>query len=152
MHEVRPILDLIAENDIVLSGGHLHISEIFPLFEEAKKRGVKRLLVQPPDLRRSTPRTTTSGGSSRWAPTSSIRSACSSTGSKFKFYDPPELDALIEAGTVERTILGSDLGQQGNPRLVDGFRNVIATCLDLGYGEPQVRRMISGNAAELMGL
>ena len=34
---------------------------------------------------------------------------------------------MIEAGTVERTILGSDLGQQGNPRLVDGFRNVIET-------------------------
>jgi hypothetical protein len=73
-------------------------------------------------------------------------------GSKFKFYDPPELDALIGAGTVERTILGSDLGQQGNPRLVDGFRNVIETCLDLGYAEPQIRRLVSANAAELIGL
>jgi microsomal dipeptidase-like Zn-dependent dipeptidase len=73
-------------------------------------------------------------------------------GSKFKFYDPPELDALIAAGTVERTILGSDLGQQGNPRLVDGFRNVIETCLDLGYEEAQIRKLVSSNAAELVGL
>src|SRR3546814_16667714 len=32
-------------------------------------------------------------------------------GSKFKFYDPETLDALIKAGTLDRTILGSDLGQ-----------------------------------------
>ncbi len=33
---VKPILDYIAKNDIVLSAGHLHITEIFPLFEEAR--------------------------------------------------------------------------------------------------------------------
>jgi hypothetical protein len=46
--EVAPILDMIAENDIVLSSGHLHITEIWPLFEEAKRRGVKRLLCNHP--------------------------------------------------------------------------------------------------------
>ena len=67
-------------------------------------------------------------------------------------YDPPELDQIIKAGTVERTILGSDLGQVGNPRLVDGFRSVIGTVLDLGYTELEVRKMVSNNAADLMGL
>ncbi len=149
--EVLPILDLIAENDIVLSSGHVHISEAFPLFEEAKRRGVKRLLCNHPtyvvgashdDIRRLV-------GMGVYVE----HSVCMFIeGSKFKFYDPPELDALIKAGTVERTILGSDLGQQGNPRLVDGFRNVIRTCLELGYGEAQVRRLVSTNAAELVGL
>ena len=46
--EVKQILDLIAENDAVLSGGHLHISEMWPLFEEAKARGVTRMLVNHP--------------------------------------------------------------------------------------------------------
>ena len=73
-------------------------------------------------------------------------------GSKFKFYDPPVLDQIIKAGTVERTILGSDLGQVGNPRLVDGFRGVIGTVLDLGYTEAEVRKMVSSNAADLVGL
>ena len=73
-------------------------------------------------------------------------------GSKFHFYQPAELDAMIKAATPEQTILGSDLGQIGNPRLVDGFRNVIETCLDLGYSESQVRSMVSGNAVALMGL
>jgi hypothetical protein len=149
--EVLPILDLIAENDIVLSSGHVHVSEAFALFEEAKRRGVKRLLCNHPtyvvgathdDIRRLV-------GMGVWVE----HSVCMFIeASKFKFYDPPELDALIRAGTVERTILGSDLGQQGNPRVVDGFRGVIGTCLELGYTEAQVRRMVSGNAAELVGL
>jgi predicted TIM-barrel fold metal-dependent hydrolase len=73
-------------------------------------------------------------------------------GSKFKFYDAPKLDQIIKAGTIERTILGSDLGQVDNPRLIDGFRSVIETVLDLGYTEAQVRKMVSTNAADLLGL
>jgi len=149
--EVLPILDMIAENDIVLSSGHLHISEIWPLFEEAKRRGVTRLLCNHPtyvvdanldDIRRLV-------GMGVYVE----HSMCMFVpGSKFKFYEPAQLNAMIEAGTVDRTILGSDLGQLGNPRLVDGFRNVIETCLDLGYGEADVRKMISTNAAALVGL
>ena len=149
--EVLPVLDLVAEHDAVLSSGHLHVDEIWPLFEEAKRRGVKRLLCNHPtyvvgasldDIRRLV-------GMGVYVE----HSMCMFVpGSKFKFYDPPELRAMIEAGTVERTILGSDLGQVGNPKLVDGFRSVIETCLDLGYDEAQVRRMVSTNAAELVGL
>lgn len=53
---------------------------------------------------------------------------------------------------MERTILGSDLGQRGNPTPVTGFRIVIAMCLDLGYNEDQIRAMVSRNAITLMGL
>lgn len=149
--EVGPILDLIADNDVVLSSGHLHISEIWPLFAEAKKRGVKRLLTNHPtyiidasldDIRRLAE-----------MGVYIEHSMCMfAENSKFKFYDPPILQGLIDAGTVERTILGSDLGQAGNPKIADGFRNVIEICLDLGYSEAQVRKMTSTNAAELMGL
>ena len=146
-----PILDLIAEGDVVLSSGHLHIDEIWPLFDEAIKRGVKRLLCNHPtyvvdasldDIRRLT-------GMGVYVE----HSMCMFVpGSKFKFYDPPELQAMITAGTVDKTILGSDLGQIGNPRLIDGFKNVIETCLDIGYGEVEVRKMVATNAADLMGL
>jgi hypothetical protein len=149
--EVLPILDMIAESDIVLSSGHLHIDEIWPLFDEAKKRGVKRLLCNHPtyvvdatldDIRRLV-------GMGVYVE----HSMCMFVpGSKFKFYDPPELQAMITAGTVDKTILGSDLGQIGNPRLIDGFKNVIETCLDIGYSEAEVRKMVSTNAAELMGI
>jgi hypothetical protein len=136
LDEVKIILDLIAEADLVLSAGHLHISEIWPLFEEAQRRGVRRFLVNHPIY-----------------VVGVEHSACMFVdGSKFKLYDPATLDALIKAGTVDRTILGSDLGQTGNPRPVDGFRAVIGMCLDLGYSEDDIRKMVSRNAARLFGL
>lgn len=149
--EVKGILDIIAHFDVVLSAGHLHISEIWPLFEEARARGVKRLLVNHPsfvvDASMQDVRALANFGAylehsmCMWVP-----------GSRFKFYEPEFLHQLIEAGTVDKTILGSDLGQQGNPHPVEGFRNVIAMCLDLDYSEADVRKMISTNPSELLSL
>jgi formylmethanofuran dehydrogenase subunit D len=149
--EVLPILDMIAEHDVVLSSGHLHISEIWPLFEEARRRGVTRMICNHPtyviDATNDDIATLASMG------VYVEHSMCMfAEDSKFRFYDPPILDGLIKAGTVAKTILGSDLGQVGNPRVVDGFRSVISICLDLGYSEDDVRKMVSTNAAMLIGL
>ena len=151
LDEVKFILDMIAEADIVLSGGHLHITEIFPLFDEAKKRGVKKLLVNHPsyliDATEDEMRELVNMGSYL------EHSMCMFVpGSKFHFYTPENLDNLIKAGTVERTILGSDLGQAGNPTPVEGFKNVIATCLDLQYSHEDIKKMISTNASDLLGI
>jgi hypothetical protein len=151
LDEVKFILDLIAEHDLVLSSGHLHISEIWPLFDEAKARGVKRLLVNHP---------TYVVGASLEDITKLVEagayvehSMCMfDERSKYKFYDPEDLDAMIKAAGVERTILGSDLGQVDNPLPVEGFRLVIGLCLDLGYAPEDIRQMISSNACDLMGL
>lgn len=151
LDEVCVILDLIADHDAVLSAGHLHISEIWPLFEAAKQRGVRRLLVNHPNYVIG-------------ATLADIRSLAAMgaylehsvcmyvEGSRFKFYDPATLRSLVEAGTVERTILGSDLGQSGNPLPVDGFRAVIRLCLEIGFSEEAIRKMVGLNAASLMDL
>ncbi|MGO4801645.1 DUF6282 family protein [Pseudomonas sp. W22_MBD1_FP4] len=149
--EVKAILDLIAAEDVVLSAGHLNIREIWPLFEEARKRGVKRLLVNHPtyvvDATLDDMRQLASKGvfmehsMCMWVP-----------GSKFKFYDDQFLRQVIEAGTVDLTILGSDLGQQGNPSIAEGFRNVIGQLLDLDYSDQDIRKLTSGNASRLMNL
>jgi len=149
--EVKIVLDLIAQNDIVLSAGHLHIDEIWALFEEAKKRGVKRLLVNHPNYIVDATLDDIKKLSSMGAYLE--HSMCMFVeGSHYKFYDPETLYALIEAGGIERTILGSDLGQKGNPNPVDGFRSVIKLCLELGYDQESIRKMISKNAAQLIGL
>lgn len=147
--EVKIILDQIAAADAVLSAGHLHISEIWPLFVEAKARGVNRRLVQHPTFvidanERDIAELAGDGVFIE-------HSICMFTeGSRFKFYDPATLDALIKAAGVEQTILGSDLGQIDNPSPVEGFRAVIRECLALGYSDDQIRAMIGGNAARLM--
>jgi hypothetical protein len=69
-----------------------------------------------------------------------------------RHFSAEELKSFIEACTVEQTILSSDLGQMQNPRPVAGYRAVIRLCLELGYTPEQVRRMVSTNAARLIGI
>ena len=70
----------------------------------------------------------------------------------FEQFDRDHLRQVIEAGGVEHTFFGSDLGQKGNPTPVEGFRQIIGMLLDMGYGEPEIRRMVAGNAAELLDI
>ena len=63
-----------------------------------------------------------------------------------------DLKALIAAAGVERTILGSDLGQINNPRPVASFRSVILLLLGLGYSKTDIRKLISLNACSVMGI
>jgi len=148
--EVKEILDLIAEFDAILSSGHLHISEIWPLFEEAELRGVKRRLVNHPSYvvgaSLADIAELTSGGAYV------EHSASFYIESKFLCYTHEELSEHIRAGGFERTILGSDLGQDGNPTPVDGMRTFIDLILSLGFEDNEVEKMVSRNSARLIGL
>lgn len=147
---VKLILDLIAEHDAVLATGHLHISEIWPLLDEAKSRGVTRFLINHPtflvDANLDDLRELARMGAYL------EHSACQIIDCASNKFTLEDLGDFIEAGTVERTILGSDLGQSKNPLPVDGYREVIRMCLALGHDEAAVRRMVGLNACELMGL
>lgn len=148
--EVKPILDLVAEYDAILSCGHLHISEVWSLFEEAKARGCKRLLVNHP--------TYTVG-----AVTKDFQrlidmgvyveqSICMFTDTRFKVYTAQQLKEWIDAAGVDRTFFGSDLGQTNCPSPVEGFRQIIAMLQSLGYDDEDIRKMVSLNARQLAGL
>jgi hypothetical protein len=147
---VKIILDQIADYDGILSAGHLHVSEIWPLFAEAKQRGVKRLMVNhptfligcsPADMKEL-------AGMGAYLE----HSCCMWAGVQGKHYTLDSLDQVIKAGGVDATIIGSDLGQVGNPTPVEGFRHVIGMCIELGYSDADIRKMISSNAIRLVGL
>lgn len=150
LDEVKIILDLIADADVVLSTGHLHIGEIWPLVEEAKARGVKRILVNHPTFILDS----TLGDVKALAESGAYieHSICMFVDCKFRCFTPDDLKALIGAASVDRTILGSDLGQAGNPTPVEGFRLAVRLCLENGYSPDEIRKMTSTNGATLMGL
>jgi hypothetical protein len=152
LDEVKIILDQIAQYDAVLSAGHLHISEIWPLFDAAKARGVKRLLVNHPTflIDASIPDITELARMGAMLEHSSCMWA--GVQNKSGKYTADGLNCLIEAGGVDNTIIGSDLGQEGNPTPVEGLKYVIGMALDLGYSDGDIRKMIGGNAARLMGM
>lgn len=150
LDKVKHVLDIIAEHDAVLSCGHLHISEVWPLFDEARKRGVTRLLVNHPSY---TVGATLSDVKELVSMGAWIEhSICMFIPNRMKVYDDVFLKALIEAAGVERTFFGSDLGQTNAPLPVEGFRQIIGLCLSLGYSDEDVRKMVSTNAAQLAGI
>ena len=144
------VLDLIAEADIILAGGHLDVAEMIKVFEEAKRRGVKRMLVNHPtyligctddDIR-----TLVSLGAHI------EHSICMWVEGKSKKFTPEELVHLIEVAGVDRTLLSSDLGLVGSPRPVEGFRQVVSLLLDQQVSKADIGKLVRSNAARLLGL
>jgi hypothetical protein len=144
------VLDLIAEGDIILAGGHLAVSELFPLFEEAKKRGVKKMLVNHP-----TYVVGCSDEDIRGLVAMGVymeHSICMFVEGVAKHYDAQDLARLIEVAGVERTCLCSDLGLRGSPRPIEGYRRIVKMLLDLQFSAKDIRTLVGDNSARLLNL
>lgn len=149
--ELLDILDVIAATDIALASGHIHASETRIVFEEARKRGVKRLIfTHPEDIVGATMEDTKDIADMGAYIEHSL--AFFLEGSKFKTRSSEDLQAFIDLVGVERTILCSDLGQTGTLMPMEGLRRGVATCLSLGYSDAQIHQMVGTNAADVIGL
>lgn len=144
------ILDLIAEGDIILAGGHLHVSELFVLFEEARKRGVNRLMVNHPSYVIGCSDDDIRGLVALGA--AMEHSICMFVESRAKQHDIGDLAHLIDVAGVDHTILGSDLGLTQAPRPVDGFRMIVDQMLDHQISRADIKKITSTNAAKLLGI
>jgi hypothetical protein len=146
----KAVLDLIAEGDIILAGGHLPASELIMVFEEAGRRGVKKMLVNHPtyivgctdeDMKALV-------GLGAYLE-HSISMFVEGAG---KIFGPDELSHYIQLVGPERTVVSSDLGLRGSPRPLEGFRQIVAMLLDLQVSPKDIRTMIGDNAAKLLNL
>ena len=147
---VKQILDLIAEADVILAGGHLSVQELFLVFEEARARGVRKMLVNHPTYIVGCTEEDIRGLVALGAYME--HSICMFVEGRSKKFSPAELARLIEVAGVERTVLCSDLGLVGSPRPVDGYREVVGTLLDLQVSKDDIRAMIGGHGAKLLNL
>lgn len=149
--DVKDVLDVIAREDITLASGHLHVSETWIVFEEAQRRGVKRMILTHPEDFVQASMNDVRGLASMGAYVE--HSLCMFVeGSKFKKFSDEEMRSYIEAAGVDQTIMCSDLGQKGLMHPIDGFRRGIEMCLRLGHSDEDIRKMFSLNAARAIGL
>lgn len=144
----KACLDIIAQANIILAGGHLPARELHLLFDEAKRRGVRKMLVNHPTYLIGC--TDTDIRSLVGAGAYIEHSICMFADGKSKKFDAGELAHLIDVAGVERTILSSDLGLLENPRPVEGFRQIVRILLDLQFSATDIRTLISTNAAGLL--
>ena len=149
--DVKEVLDVVAKNDMVLASGHLHVSETWIVFEEAQRRGVKRLVFTHPEDIVDASLNDVKGIAAMGAFVE--HSLCMFLeGSKFKIADGEDLRRHIDAAGIDQTIFCSDLGQVGIMSPLEGFRQGIKLCIDLGYDDEQIRKMVSLNAARALGI
>ncbi|WP_426958488.1 DUF6282 family protein [Muricoccus radiodurans] len=147
---VKQILDMIAEYDVIMSAGHLHISEVWTLFDEAKRRGVKRLLVNHPTytIGATMADITELAGMGVYLE----HSICMFIPNRMQCRTSEHLMECIKAASVDKTFFGSDLGQINAPTPVEGFRQIVRVLVALGYSKEDIRKMVSTNAITLSGL
>ena len=149
--DVKEVLDIVAKSDMVLASGHLHVSETWIVFEEAQRRGVKRLVFTHPEDIGDASLNDVKGIAAMGAFVE--HSLCMFLeGCKFKSCEEEDLRKQIDAAGVDNTILCSDLGQVGTFSPLDGFRRGIKLCIKLGYNDDDIRKMVSTNTARALNL
>jgi hypothetical protein len=151
LDSVKDVLDVIAKNDMILASGHLHVSETWIVFEEAQRRGVRRLVFTHPEDIVGASLNDVRGIAAMGAMVE--HSLCMFLeGSKFKTCSAEDLRHQIDAAGVDNTILCSDLGQVGVFSPLEGFRRGVELCLQLGYADDEIHKMVATNAARSLGL
>jgi len=148
--DTKLVLDLVAEADMILAGGHLPAAELIEVFQEARRRGVKRMLVNHPtyivNCSDDDMRALVEIGAYL------EHSICMFIDGSAKQFDADDLAHYIEIGSAGRTVLSSDLGLRGSPRPVEGYRQIAGMLLDLQVPKEDIRKMFSDNAAWLLDL
>jgi hypothetical protein len=147
--EVHQILESIAEADAILASGHMAPASITAVFEAAREKGVRRMLVNHPNFVIEA----TYDDARHWVSLGALieHSLCMyDDDSAFYHWDLETLLKWIEAVGAEHSTLGSDLGQMANPLPTDSFRKIVTGLLDRGMPERDVRGMVADNPRQLL--
>lgn len=149
--EVHDVLDLIKDSDAILSGGHMGVEELDAVIRAAAAKGIEKIIISHPNFvigaEPERCREWTQFGVM-------FEHELCMYDNRSSFYHW-ELDTLLEymkVVGVEHTMIGSDLGQKGNPFPVDAYRKIVRGLLDLGVSNTDIRRITSTNPGSLLGV
>ncbi|HWL02810.1 MAG TPA: DUF6282 family protein [Microbacteriaceae bacterium] len=149
--EVRAILEYTRDAGVAISTGHLDAASATAVVEAAHEVGQRRIMISHPNYIAGIDH--------------ELAKRLTTLGAKFEFpvamfdkLDMPTLFTLedlvgwIDAVGPEHALIGSDLGQAGNPLPVEAYRSLLPRLLDASVSEDAVRLMIQTNPAFLLGL
>jgi Family of unknown function (DUF6282) len=148
---VHEILTMIADADAVLASGHMPAQSIIAVFEAAKEHGVRRMIVNHPNFVIEASKDEVK----KLADLGALieHSLCMyDEESSFHNWQIDTLVDWIRWVGPERSSLGSDLGQAGNPFPADSFRKICSRLLEAGMIERDVRMLVADNPARLLGV
>ena len=146
--EVKEILDLVAQADVILGTGHLSPDEILALVRAARRAGVRKVLVSHPEL-------------VLLALPVALQADMAAEGAFFERMhlhgntatDWAGLAAVTRAVGVERNVLVTDLGAVQYPLdPVEGMRDFLAQFRAQGFTPAELDLMARRTPARLLGL
>jgi len=149
--EVRTILEYTRDAGVAVSMGHLDAASATAVIEAAHELGQRRILVSHPNyiagIDHALAKRLAALGTVFDQPIAMYDKLGERT-----LFPLEDLLAWIDAVGPEHTVLGSDLGQQGNPLPMEVYRSIVPRLLDAGVGEADLRLMLAMNPARLLGL
>jgi hypothetical protein len=148
--EVKQVIALIAKHDLVLATGHSSAAEGLLLLQEARRQGVRRMVV-------------THAMNVPVSMDVAQMKQAAALGARIEFVGGTMRDAgagarvtrfaeAIRAIGPANCILSSDLGQAGNPLPPDGFGEFLVALRAKGFTEGELATMTRENPARLLGL
>jgi hypothetical protein len=149
---VAEILDIIKSYQMVLATGHLSVSEAFALVDEARRKGVSKIVITHPLLKKLGAYLSLEKQRRMAEKGAFIEHCFSLTMPLMGRLDPMTIVKAIRAVGAEHCIMSTDLGQAYNPTPAEGMRMMIATMLRCGLSEKEIELMIKVNPAKLLGL
>jgi hypothetical protein len=151
--EVKEIIQIVKEHNIVLGSGHISPKETLALSEEAQRAGFHKLVITHALQSQLTETAFTSDEIKQLAKSGAYieHSFWAWMPTTFKA-DPKLIVDSIKATGAERCILSSDFGQYYHPPAPEGLRLFVATLLRNGISEKEIELMVKTNPTKLLGL
>lgn len=148
--DAKEVIDIIAAYDAVLATGHVSREEIFAVFEYARSRNVKRLVVTHPEFAVPNLDVATMQELAREG---AVMEFCAVN--CFPMSPSVSLDRvkeLVDEVGPQNIILSSDSGQPFNPKPPETLRTYVQCLHEKGVDEASIRRMCITNPARLLGV
>jgi len=149
--EVRRILEYTRDAGVAVSMGHLGAESATAVVEAAHEIGQRRILISHPNYIAGIDHERAKYLAGLGAVFDQPIAMYDKLGAP-SLFPLEELIGWIDAVGPEHTVLGSDLGQQGNPLPMEVYRSIVPKLLDAGVSEADLKQILQVNPAVLLGL
>ena len=141
------IIHIIADNNMVLSTGHLKPDQIFTLIDMARSHGVWKIVVNHPFAGVVSATVDEQIEMSKYAFLEHCFVTCMK---QHQNLDPANIRDSINLVGADRCILATDFGQSHNPSPSEGMKRYIKILEDLGVKKSEIHKMSVENPGKLI--
>jgi hypothetical protein len=145
--EVRDVLRVIAEHDLVLATGHLSRDEIFAVVDAAQSIGVKKIIITHPEF---PSQNINARDQHALAERGCWLERCFTTPFTKKTTWELMFENIRKSG-VRQSFIATDLGQPLNPAVETGFALFADRLLEAGFSDDEIHTMCVVNTEMLAG-